>query len=442
MTPQRFFFALLFALCLGVSPPAGAVDQVPGGRPVARRPPLDVDVWVNKDEGGVYRPGESMRIYFRTSADAYVLLYNIDTEGYIHLIYPYGPSDRPFVEGGVTSVVPSRSDPYELAADGPPGMEYVVALASPVPFRDLPWYLSVTDQGDRSDEGGEGDDTDQGYVVGDPYVGMERLNRRIVPPGHENDVASSDTYFYIDRRVDYPRYVCADCHYHQPYFDPYVGVCSVVDIRVDATWVHYAPVRWGVIRPRYYYVVRSTAPTRYRQFKDQWSSKDGTRVLRERFTVSPDLRGRREGWLKDRSRTREYFDLRRVRQGRIWQGRDEVLRLREREQQGRQRGQIEELMRQRDRAREGRPGGGEAQDRRDQVRERRAPDRGSPPSDGDRAQRRRDPAPDRGQGGRGNDERVRERQDRQEQKQERKQERSDQREQRKEDQSRARGRDR
>jgi hypothetical protein len=375
--------------------------------------------------------------------DAYVLLYNIDTEGYIHLIYPYGPSDRPLVEGGQTCVVPSRSDPYELAADGPPGVEYVVALASPVPFRDLPWYLSDTDRGGRAAGDEQGDETDEGYIVGDPYVGMEQLNRRIVPPGHEGDVASSDTYFYIDRRVEYPRYVCADCHYHQPYFDPYVGVCSVVDIRVDATWIHYAPVRWGVIRPRYYYVVRSTAPTRYRQWKNQWSTKDGTRLLRERFIVSHDLRGRREGWLKDRTRTREYFDLRRVRQGRIWQGRDEVLRLRERqEQRDRARARNEKLIRDRERARDGRSDGNRRELPRGRVEERRPPDRGQSRPDGDRVQNRRDPAPDRGQGGRGGEERVRERNDRGQGQEDRKQDRSGQKEQRKEEQSRSRGRGR
>jgi hypothetical protein len=394
-----------------------------------RRGRLDVDVWVNKDEGGVYRPGESMRIYFRTNAGAYVLLYNIDTEGYIHLVYPYGPADPPFVQAGRTCVVPSRSDPYELVADGPPGVEYVVALASPVPFRNLPWYLADTGRGGPPEGGDEGEDMDAGYVVGDPYVGMERLNRRIVPPGQEEGVASSDTYFYIERRVDYPRYVCADCHYHQPYFDPYGAVCSVVDIRVDATWVHYAPVRWGIIRPRYYYTVRSAAPSRYRLWKRQWSSKDGIRLLRERFIVSRDLRGRREDWLKDRARTREYFDLRRMRSGRIWQGRDEVLRLRDRREQvqrqrleARERARDEQLRQ--DRAREDRLRSSQPKDTRSEVRERRAPDRGQPPPKGDREVKRRDPPPDRSQGDARREERLRERQDRSEPKEERKEDRS------------------
>lgn len=449
MKPRWFVALIALGLALGASPPALAVDQVPPGQAVARRPPLDVDVWVNKDEGGVYRPGESMRIYFRTSAEAYVLLYNIDTEGYIHLIYPYGPSDPPFVPGGRTMVVPSRSDPYELAADGPPGVEYVVALASPAPFRDLPWYLADSDRGVPAPEAIEaGDDIDQGYIVGDPYVGMERLNRRIVPPDREGGVASSDTYFYIDRRVEYPRYVCADCHYHQPFFDPYGATCSVVDIRVDATWVHYAPVRWGVIRPRYYYLVRKTAPTRYRRWKNQWSSKDGPRLLRQRFVVSHELRGRRDARAKDRVRARDYFDLRRIRQGRIWKGRDEVLRLRERREELQRRREeardrVREEQLRRDRTRDNRSGKDRSNDPRGQVRERRQPDRREAPSRKERVQKRREPPPSRDRAKDRPKEKVKERQDRrQDQKEERRQDRSDQRDQRRNDQSRSRGRGR
>ncbi len=415
MTPRiRRFIGLaavaLLPAALALLPPAPAraVDQVPApGSQVVRRAKLDIDVWVNKDEGGVYRPGESMRIYFRTNADAYVLLYNIDTDGYIHLIYPYGPADRPFSEGGRTIAIPSRSDPYELAADGPPGVEYVVALASPVPFRDLPWYLDEG-TGARAPEdqpGDPGDDADAGYIVGDPYVGMQHLNERIVPPGRENEVASSDTYFYIDRRVDYPRYVCADCHYHQAYFDPYGPACPVVDIHVDAAWIHYAPLRYDMVRPRYYYLVRPGAPARYRMGKDQWSSRDGMTTLRQRFVVGNDAKARYQNYIPNRPQPRQYFDIRRYRPGRIWQGRDEVLRLRERrDEMQRQRQdaarQRQEYQRPREdqRGRGGPPPGDQGRPTvrdRGQSRERAEP----PPQRGRPEVRQRD---ERGQGGQGN----------------------------------------
>ena len=324
------FVILAFAF-LAMAPSASAVEQQPTQQMV-HAPRMDVDVWVNKDEGGVYRPGESMVIYFRASAGAYVLLFNVDTEGYIHLVYPYGPADPTYVDGGRTLRVPSRSDPYTLAADGPPGVEYVVAVASTVPFRDLPWYLS-RDEAEGGPHQSESDDSadepEAGYIVGDPYVGIERIVRRIVPPGREDQTATSETYFYIDRRVEYPRYVCADCHSHPYFFDPYISACSAFDIRVDATWYRYAPIRIGVVRPRYIYRVRPEAPTRYRQGKDQWSSLDGRSALRQRFVPSQD-QGLRRGRTtpQQRSVPPEFRDFRSYRPGRFWIGRDEVLKLR------------------------------------------------------------------------------------------------------------------
>lgn len=320
---------LAAALAIPLAPPsARAVAQVSTEAVHAAAAPIAVDVWVNREEGGIYRPGESMRIFFRANADAHVLVYNIDTEGYIHLVYPYGPSDPLRVEGGKTYRIPARHDPYDLVADGPPGMEFVVAVASRHPFRDLPWFL----RGGDPDESRSEDELESGQVVGDPYVGMERLNQRIIAPEHADDSDITETFFYIHQRVEYPRYVCADCHYAAYPFDPYLSHCSVVDIRIDATWVRYARPRVGVVRPRYYYYVRSGAPGRYAEWKDRrWSSLDGASTLRARFVVE-----RSERVVRDRQSTQkrqlppEFRNLRRARPGRLWKGRDEIIRLRER----------------------------------------------------------------------------------------------------------------
>jgi hypothetical protein len=106
-----------------------------------------------------------------------------------------------------------------------------VAIASPEPFRDLPWYLRGNYEGDEDEY--DRNDEDSGVIVGDPYVGMDRVIRRVVPRGLEDEVATDDTYFYIERKVDYPRYVCADCHSYGGWYDPYIDVCTVVDIRIS-----------------------------------------------------------------------------------------------------------------------------------------------------------------------------------------------------------------
>jgi uncharacterized protein DUF4384 len=419
-------FAAALMTLIAAAYPAAAAERVPVPYPteyptaeqfpaqhVVRAGRLDVDVWINKDEGGVYNPGESMRVYFRANSDGYVLVFNVDTEGYVHLVYPYGPGDQFSVEGARTYRIPSRSDPYDLVADGPPGIEYVVAVASPIPFQDLPWYLSADRaDGGRPDLEDEGDDdTESGQIAGDPYVGIDRIIRRIAPQGREDRIATNETYFYIGRRVEYPRYVCADCHYHPFYFDPYLNACSAFEIRVDATWAHYAPIRLGAVRPRFIYRVRPQAPTRYRQWKQQWSSLDGRTMLRTRFQPDRDIRNRRERAPAPRSVRPEFRDLRRYREGRIWRGRDEVLKLRERrdrvappvdDRQDGSRRRIpprERVERERPqppqdrgyRDRGNRPGPPEDRGYRDRGRSRPPEDRGDRPRE--REQRREQPPP-------------------------------------------------
>ena len=333
MKPRNGVAAIGLAAALWIPSPtpsiAAAATQVP-----AARGRLSVDVWINKEEGGVYSSGDKLQVFFRASQDAYVLLYNIDTEGYIHLIYPFRPRDPVRIQGGETYRVPARQDPYDLVAEGPTGVEYVVALASPLPFQDLPWFLAPGLAEEPREAFADGDDLDQGVIVGDPFVGMERLHRLLVPEGREDQVASADTYFYIDRRVEYPRYVCADCHHRSYWFDPYIAHCSVIEIRIDATWARYAPLRVHRARPRYYYTVRSTAPTRYRKWKNRWSSLDGPSTLRSKFVLERERRSREV--TPRRQTPPEFKDLRRNRPGRFWQGRDQILKVRERRERAKQ----------------------------------------------------------------------------------------------------------
>ena len=100
-------------------------------------PYLDVEVWVDKGEGAAYNPGENIKVYFQTSRDCYVVIYNIDTRGYVDLLYPVDDDDDPYVEGGRVYRIPDRFDDYELTVDGPDGVEYIQAVASPAPL-DLP----------------------------------------------------------------------------------------------------------------------------------------------------------------------------------------------------------------------------------------------------------------------------------------------------------------
>ena len=72
-------------------------------------------------------------------------------------------------------------------------------------------------------------------------------------------------------------------------------------------------------------MVRSSAPTRYRQWKERWSSVDGRSTLRTRFQVDGTDKFRSRRQTIQRRTPPEFQNLRRSRTGRVWR-RDEVIR--------------------------------------------------------------------------------------------------------------------
>jgi hypothetical protein len=262
--------------------------------------PLVIDVWTDRGEGAVFYPGQRIRVYFRASRDCYVTIYNVDTQGYVHLLYPAGSFDEHFIMGGVTYRAPSRRAPYDLVVGGPPGIEYVEAVASAEPFHSRPpWYLDP-EYGEwegspwalyGSDYEDYAEDYDyyveRGIVRGDPFLAIQSINRRIIPTDYPSSYyATAYTSFYVDRRVSYPRYLCYDCHWDYPTFNPYGAGCVVFDIRIDRTWVYSPRLALHDYRPRYYYSLRQAAPVRYKGERHFWSSKDGLMSLRKEFSVS------------------------------------------------------------------------------------------------------------------------------------------------------------
>jgi hypothetical protein len=248
---------------------------------------LGLEVWTDRGDDAVYQPGEAMQVKARVSDDAYMLVYEIDSNGQVSVLYPWRRGSN-LVEGHRTYRLPPEGSGYELAVEKATGEGYIVAIASRRPFRDLPWYLRPFDpQGesmgyeDRHDDD-EGFD-DSGHVTGDPMVAMERIRRRVLDrPSDTEDFATSYASYYVGHEVRYPRYLCADCHRPGRWawwdgFDPYYSRCSVFDFRVNWNWC-WGPCQWTGQMPYYYYVVRPDCPPRYSgsyQDHSRWSSWDG-----------------------------------------------------------------------------------------------------------------------------------------------------------------------
>ena len=128
-----------------------------------------------------------MRVFFRSNADAYVLVYNIDT-GATSTSCTFGPSDPVRVEGDcVSRPGPARSLRSRGGRSGGDGIRGRRGESRTVP--GFTWYLSGRDA-DRADYD---DELDSGQIVGDPYVGIERLNSRIIAPGAEDASDATET---------------------------------------------------------------------------------------------------------------------------------------------------------------------------------------------------------------------------------------------------------
>jgi hypothetical protein len=164
--------------------------------PVSNRErPWRIDVWVRGGVDRVFFPGEPVVVCFRANQDAFVLVYDIDTEGRAHRLYPRTTQDPEFVEGGVTYAVPGRGAGYRLMVTGPPGVETIVATASDVPLSDR-WdacWGGVAGRDDYDQIGGTRYRV--GRVSGDRQGGVDRLQRKLIEvPG--------DDYYGPDTSVD------------------------------------------------------------------------------------------------------------------------------------------------------------------------------------------------------------------------------------------------
>jgi len=247
---------------------------------------ISVEVWTDQGNDAVYHSGDPVEVSARTSDDAHVLVYEIDTEGYVRLLFPYrGSSD--FIEGRQTYKVPPEQANLELVAEGATGQGYIVAIASREPFKDMPWYLRPYDMQaeDLGYDNGDGDEdegiTKEGRIVGDPFVAMERIRRKLLDrPDDGDDFASAYTSYYIGEKVRYPRYLCYDCHRPAHYawwdgFDPYYTTCSAFSFRVNWNW-YWGPAYWTGYVPYYVYVYLPTCPPAYHVGTSPWySSWDG-----------------------------------------------------------------------------------------------------------------------------------------------------------------------
>jgi hypothetical protein len=233
----------------GGSPhPGGGNPHLVGGQQMVSDQPY-VEIWTGRGTGSVYRPGERVDVYMRPAYDCFVIIYDIDTDGNVRLLFPYDSRDDGFVRGGeIYRLGMSGLGGYYVT--GPSGVEYVHVLSSFEPFRPVYWHGQDGYAAYAHDATWRGFSDYWGAAVpprvyGDPFVAMQSINEFICYDALEAGIAFADfTYFYVEHRVNYPRYLCYDCHGYRPAFHPYVDVCGGFHISFVACDPYYETYSW------------------------------------------------------------------------------------------------------------------------------------------------------------------------------------------------------
>jgi len=158
---------------------------------------------MNAEKGSILNPGEDVSFTYQTSDDAYVILFNIDTEGYVNLIAP-ADGRLSLAEARETYRVPDGNE--RLVVSGETGMEFVFALSvadpSSIDLDELA-YLRDLDGKPRADA----------YRIdGDPFLAANIIAGELVRGiSHREGVYLDYVYFYVNDRVDHPCYLCGEC---------------------------------------------------------------------------------------------------------------------------------------------------------------------------------------------------------------------------------------
>ncbi|MEL7061553.1 MAG: DUF4384 domain-containing protein [Acidobacteriota bacterium] len=133
--PHTFGLTLVLAVVALFVPMTSMADGFPATKEIRVEriqvvPEINVDLWTSKGPNARYCVGETIEISFRTNADAYVAIFDTDTRGKTHRIFPNRYDREHFVRGGVTYDLPARG--YRFRIEGPPGREtlHVVAAES------------------------------------------------------------------------------------------------------------------------------------------------------------------------------------------------------------------------------------------------------------------------------------------------------------------------
>ena len=131
-----FFTAAALVLVMVVAPASGApaTKAITDAKFDYDSQTLRVGVWIeNLDEGEVLEKGEDLAVGFQTNEDAYAVVYRINTEGLVTVLWPRSRMDDGFVFGGHEYQMPVTGS-RRLVASSRTGEGFIEAVVSRYPF--------------------------------------------------------------------------------------------------------------------------------------------------------------------------------------------------------------------------------------------------------------------------------------------------------------------
>ena len=130
------FVTLVLLLCLTVigvsyaqSPSSEETEKMKSIQIINPHPPFSLRLWLDKERGATYAPGEMIKIFFQVSRDSYVMLYSYDAEGRVLIVFPNRYSQDNFVRAGEIKTIEGAIDPHTK-----PGVEYIQGFAATRPI--------------------------------------------------------------------------------------------------------------------------------------------------------------------------------------------------------------------------------------------------------------------------------------------------------------------
>jgi hypothetical protein len=154
--------------------------------------------------GTVYQAGDEVAFSLQTNRDGYVVVFDIDTEGFVHLLYPRDGKILRKISSRQTYAVPEQQD-ETLFVTGSTGMEFVFAMLVPKRTYFKEEQLSFLADNEKLPV------EKKFRIDGDPFLAANMIARSLVRDPYTVDVSLAYTYFFINKGVDYPRYLCLSC---------------------------------------------------------------------------------------------------------------------------------------------------------------------------------------------------------------------------------------